>query len=263
MDHLQFGECSVELFQAILQPTAVQSFSYLSMSVSVADVPRSSVPVASEEHFDVLNEQGQHTGQHKLRALVHRDGNWHRAVHIWVVHPQLKQLLIQLRAPDKDSYPDCWDVGCAGHLSAGEVSEQAVRAELAEELGITVATVRTDSKIWDTPDQPPPQHELLYLSTMKRELISQAGRFIDREFVDVYLLIGCYEVEQMKLQKEEVSAVQYISVEEYVHKLTARQSDYVAFPDLIEYNQQIFKRIQTLVDRLHQQQPTEESQREG
>jgi 8-oxo-dGTP pyrophosphatase MutT (NUDIX family) len=45
-------------------------------------------------------------------------------------------LLLGLRAPHK-SYPGCWDV-FGGHLEVGESPWDALRRELAEELGVTV-----------------------------------------------------------------------------------------------------------------------------
>ena len=38
----------------------------------------------SKEYFDILDENGNKTGQTKLRSEVHRDGDWHKAVHIWI-----------------------------------------------------------------------------------------------------------------------------------------------------------------------------------
>ena len=36
------------------------------------------------ELFDVVRADGTPTGEVKPRAAVHRDGDWHRAVHVWV-----------------------------------------------------------------------------------------------------------------------------------------------------------------------------------
>lgn len=39
-----------------------------------------------EEYFDALDENGNLTGVKKLRKEVHRDGDWHRTVHIWIIN---------------------------------------------------------------------------------------------------------------------------------------------------------------------------------
>ena len=209
---------------------------------------RDHIPSASTERFDVLTADGQSTGQTKLRSLVHRDGDWHRAVHIWLLHTARRQLLIQLRAACKDSWPSHWDVGCAGHLSAGEDSLTAAKAELAEELGIAVDG-DSDS---DSSSSRTEQGRLLHIDSLRREVISQQGRFIDREWTDVYVLLGQYECEQMKLQEDEVEAVRYVDVDEYVSKLEEGAAGYVRFPDLPEYKRRVFdvikRRLQDVSD---------------
>lgn len=39
-----------------------------------------------KEYFDLLDENGNKTGKTKLRNEVHRDGDWHKAVHIWIIN---------------------------------------------------------------------------------------------------------------------------------------------------------------------------------
>lgn len=43
---------------------------------------------SSVELFDVLDSSGHKTGQTKPRHLAHRDGDWHRAVDIWIINPE-------------------------------------------------------------------------------------------------------------------------------------------------------------------------------
>jgi hypothetical protein len=43
-------------------------------------------PHGMTEYLDVLDSKGVHTGERKLRAHVHRDGDWHRTVHVWVLN---------------------------------------------------------------------------------------------------------------------------------------------------------------------------------
>lgn len=38
------------------------------------------------EYLDVLDEKGNPTGERKEKAEMHRDGNWHRAVHVWIIN---------------------------------------------------------------------------------------------------------------------------------------------------------------------------------
>ena len=91
-----------------------------------------------DEMFDVIDTAGAPTGITKRRADVHRDGDWHRAIHVWI-HGRDESgdfLLLQRRGHEKDSWPGMLDATAAGHLSAGETPEDAFR-EIEEELGIT------------------------------------------------------------------------------------------------------------------------------
>lgn len=71
--------------------------------------------------------------------MVHRDGDLHRTVHMWVVRKREDggiDVLLQKRSKDKDSYPGCYDISSAGHVQAGDDFENAALRELEEELGI-------------------------------------------------------------------------------------------------------------------------------
>lgn len=90
-----------------------------------------------EELFDIYDDNMQHLGV-KPRSQVHHDGDWHRSFHCWIIYRDDEgwdRMLMQRRAPDKDTYPNFLDVSVGGHLSAGESLEQAGR-EIEEELGL-------------------------------------------------------------------------------------------------------------------------------
>lgn len=57
-----------------------------------------------EEHFDVLQADGTPKGFSKARSHVHRDGDWHRSTHIWVLSSD-GRVLVQKRAVGKDTFP--------------------------------------------------------------------------------------------------------------------------------------------------------------
>ncbi|KAJ1624160.1 NUDIX hydrolase domain-like protein [Pavlovales sp. CCMP2436] len=74
-------------------------------------------------------------GTRKRRGEVHRDGDWHRSVHVWLVD-ESGGLLLQQRSVHKDTYPGRWDVSAAGHLSAGAAPLETAKAEVRQELGL-------------------------------------------------------------------------------------------------------------------------------
>ncbi|MEL6309262.1 MAG: isopentenyl-diphosphate delta-isomerase, partial [Chloroflexota bacterium] len=59
------------------------------------------------EMFDIYDDAMRHIGT-KPRADVHRDGDWHRTFHCWVIYrgdDGQDWVVIQKRVPDKDIYP--------------------------------------------------------------------------------------------------------------------------------------------------------------
>ena len=92
------------------------------------------------ELFDVVHADGALTGRVKARAMVHRDGDWHRAVHIWVAGLDEQEspfLTFQRRSLAKDTWPGRLDATVGGHFRAGETLDETLR-EVEEEIGIRV-----------------------------------------------------------------------------------------------------------------------------
>ena len=142
---------------------------------------------AASELFDVLDELGSPTGVTKERACVHADGDWHRALHLWVLGPGAAggySMLFQRRSEHKDTNPGLLDVSVGGHFRAGE-DFGAVLRETDEELGFTVSPV-----------------ELEHLHD--RQVERTYPGITDREFQHVYMTVrdvplksytpGCAEV---------------------------------------------------------------------
>lgn len=88
------------------------------------------------ELFDVLSSDGKALGHAKQRAQVHRDGDWHGAVHVWVygLDRDGPYLAFQRRGKFKDTLPLKLDATVGGHLRAGETVEETLR-EVQEEIG--------------------------------------------------------------------------------------------------------------------------------
>ena len=55
----------------------------------------------------MLNAVGLPTGRTKERAAVHRDGDLHRTLHVWLVK-DARSVLLQRRAASKDLEPGKW-----------------------------------------------------------------------------------------------------------------------------------------------------------
>ena len=55
----------------------------------------------------MLDAAGLPTGRTKERAAVHRDGDLHRTLHVWLVK-DARSVLLQRRAASKDLEPGKW-----------------------------------------------------------------------------------------------------------------------------------------------------------
>lgn len=124
------------------------------------------------EPFDVVTADGTPTGLVKPRAMVHRDGDWHRALHVWVAglnEQGAPFLMFQRRSIHKDTWPHRFDTTVGGHVRAGETLTETLR-EIDEEIGVN-----------------PDGLVLRPLGVRVCANEAEAGT-IDRELQDVYLL---------------------------------------------------------------------------
>ena len=167
------------------------------------------------EFFDILDEQGHKTGKTKARSEVHRDGDWHKAVHIWIVNDK-DEILLQKRSPNKDSYPNMWDISSAGHLTAGDDSLSGAMREIKEELGVDI------------------QPSQLKLIGIRKKSDKSSPTFINNEFNDVYLLRLSLDLAKITLQEEEVSEVKHIPIDKFRNMIKTRDKTLLMHDDEFE-----------------------------
>jgi isopentenyl-diphosphate delta-isomerase type 1 len=147
------------------------------------------------EYLDILNDKGEKTGESVPYTDVHTKGLIHRAVHMWIMNSK-RELLLQRRSPNKGSYPNHWDISAAGHVSAGQSSVEAAQREMEEELGLEL-----------------PNSAFRYLFSVEQHIVINNGTYINNEFNDVYLVLLDKNIEEMKIQKEEVAELKWITVD--------------------------------------------------
>ena len=89
---------------------------------------------AEEELLDVVDEDGNPTGETVERGRAHREGIRHRTSHVWLLRRRAGrvEVLLQKRSEDKDSYPGCYDISSAGHIPAGSGYTESSIRELKE-----------------------------------------------------------------------------------------------------------------------------------
>lgn len=144
------------------------------------------------ELIDVLTPDGAPAGITKTKAEVHRDGDWHRAAHVWIVTPD-GRVLLQRRSLSKENYPRLWDISAAGHLSAGETAAECALRETFEELGL-----RIDAR------------ELQFIATLRESCVLNDGTYIDNEIHDVFIVRRDVDVASLEFQDGEVELVKLV-----------------------------------------------------
>lgn len=168
----------------------------------------------SEEYFDVLDKNGNKTGLTKPRSAVHRDGDWHRAVHVWVVNDK-GEILLQRRALDKDTHPGFWDISVGGHLQTGDEPLSAAVREVREEIGLNI---------------PPSDFQLIHEHHSSEQ--PHPG-FLNNSFYNLYLVRTSKTIADMTKQESEVSELKFVPLSEF--KTMVENNDPSLVPHSVDY----------------------------
>lgn len=90
----------------------------------------------AEELLPLVDEEGNHIGT-ATRAECHNGTKkLHPVVHLHVFNER-GELYLQKRPEWKDIQPGRWDTAVGGHVDCGETTEEALRREVREEIGLT------------------------------------------------------------------------------------------------------------------------------
>lgn len=147
------------------------------------------------ELLDILDEEGNPTGKVADRRIVHEKGLWHRHVGVWIMNSK-GEILLQKRAKSKKVNPNKWTI-TGGHTDAGEDVIEGIQRETAEEIGVII---------------PNEKFELIKIEKLER-LIPNTN-IITRNYSYLYFVLVDYSLTDYTMQKEEVSDLKYITIEE-------------------------------------------------
>ena len=160
------------------------------------------------EYFDILNEDGTRTGKIKERSLVHRDGDLHGSVRIYIFRKRYNskkiEILLQKRSDNKDSFPGCFDVSSAGHVDVGEEFIDAAVRELKEELGIEAQ-----------------KEDFIFLFTQKlmAKDVFHGSIFVSNEINNVYVLKDNVDVSYIHYEEDEIQDILWMDTKELLCNL--------------------------------------------
>lgn len=148
------------------------------------------------EMLEVYDVRGRHIGV-KERGAVHRDGDWHRVFHCWVVWRDecgRDLALFQRRGAQKATFPLYLAVTVGGHYSAGESPEDGLR-EMREELGFA-----------------PPFAALVPCG--QRRIEACWNGLVDREIADTFVYVSERPLTRYPVMRPEVADLVAIPVDE-------------------------------------------------
>ena len=154
------------------------------------------------ELLDVLDEEGNLTGNKEDKDIIHEKGLWHREV-CALIRNRKGEYLIQKRAATKKQAPNKWGM-TAGHVDAGEDFEEAMIRELKEELGILFS-----------------QEELKILERKKIEIFPK-----NSHVTYFYYLRTNLEENQFTIQKEELDEIKWFPFKEGLDAILLNEDSY-------------------------------------
>ncbi len=157
----------------------------------------STVEFITDEFLNLLDESERLTQKSKPRSLIHRDGDLHAVVHVWIIRRKDMGIyvLLQKRSESKLINPGCYDVSVAGHIVQGtEPGKTAVR-EAYEELGLTIK-----------------REKLSFIGVHRNSCLCDAVK--DNELAAVYVYSENIDADSLVISEDEVSEVCWAEIDE-------------------------------------------------
>lgn len=141
------------------------------------------------ELIDIYDENNKYLGYALDRNEVHSKNLWHHHVSAWIMNYDGK-VLLQQRTFNKKKNPGKWSK-TGGHVDVNETCKDAIKREVYEEIGLNV----NDDEIINIE---------IFKSNNPNEHYFSYG----------YIFLTNLSENAFKLQKEEVNAVKYYTIEE-------------------------------------------------
>jgi len=171
------------------------------------------------ELLEVLNENGEPTGEILDKNKIHKDGKYHKEVALILLNNKGK-ILLQKRASTKKIEPNKW-AWHGGHVIAGETNIEAIIRETKEELGITLF-----------------ENELKLLVKLKRDKLP------NRQYTIAYYSICNLNIDDFKIQKEELSEIKWFDFKEFKNMI------YNNHPDMMFKNNENTNKIISALEKI-------------
>lgn len=146
------------------------------------------------EYLDILDENGNKTGEKDTRENIHKLGLLHSEVAAFI-YTDTGKVILQKRKSNKATYASVWSV-TGGHVLAGENNEEAIIREIKEELNLNIE-----------------KEKVIFVTTYKSKKIKDD--VINNKFFSIYNVeISENQFETIEIQKEELEDIKLFSIEE-------------------------------------------------
>lgn len=154
-----------------------------------------------EERIDIVDKNGNPTGNSALKSEIHKNGWYHNTIHLWL-YTKNGDILLQQRSHKKTIHPLLWDVSVAGHIDAGETFIEAALRETKEEIGLQLKSI-----------------DLAHIGTFLHESSYNSGEIKDNEFHQVYVAELKNSIDELQPQENEVEALKLVTRDEFLNLL--------------------------------------------
>ncbi len=155
------------------------------------------------ELWDIYNDEGCKTGAVMERGGIIQEGNYHLAAEVWIINSN-SQILIQKRSKNRKILPGIWGM-TTGCMVTGEDSLNGCIREAKEEIGIVLL----------------------------KDNMKLIRRIFRKDTIwDVYAIKQDYDLSKAALQKEEVSDIKWITIQEMKDMLSS--GELFKYPEIYE-----------------------------
>jgi len=146
------------------------------------------------EYWDLYDKNRKPLNKTHRRGIPLNDGEYHIAVYIVTINSN-NQILTTHRSPEKEQYPDLWEI-TAGSAVSGESSECAALRELFEETGIKASP-----------------NELVKIGTLMG----------NTAFIDVYMIRKDIDITSLIMQPGETTEAKWVTFEQFTHMVEKKE----------------------------------------
>lgn len=176
-----------------------------------------------DEFLNIIDDNDRITTASKPRSLVHRDGELHPTVHVWLIRRRDMGIyvLLQKRSHNKDTYPDLWDVSSAGHVRQGQEYGITAINETREELGLDLK-----------------REKLEFLGFRKNSHIEKNIK--DNELTAIFMCRANIDDSMIKPRPEEVSKTEWAEIDELISVMDDNLKSCISIEELAMIKKAVF-----------------------